>query len=105
LPAEVEITLFRVAQEALTNMRKHAGTRWVEIELRRNDGEVCLEVRDFGRGFEPAELEMLGGRPGERVGLAGMRERVSMLGGGLEIESRTNAGTSITATVSLTRIT
>ena len=105
LPAEVEITLFRVAQEALTNMRKHAGTRWVEIELRRDDGEVCLEVRDFGRGFEPAELEMLGGRPGERVGLAGMRERVSMLGGGLEIESRTNAGTSITATVSLTRIT
>jgi signal transduction histidine kinase len=105
LPEELEITLFRVAQEALTNMRKHAGTQWVRIELRRRDGEVYLEVRDFGRGFDPAALETLGGSPGERVGFAGMRERVSMLGGELEIQSRPDAGTSIAATIPLTRTT
>jgi signal transduction histidine kinase len=73
LPREMEIGLFRVAHEALTNIRKHAGTKWLKIELRRRDGEVYLEVRDFGRGFDPAALETLGGRPGERVGFAGMR--------------------------------
>jgi PAS domain S-box-containing protein len=105
LPEELEITLFRVAQEALTNMRKHAGTQWVRIELRRRDGEVYLEVRDFGRGFDPAALETLEGGPGERVGFAGMRERVSMLGGELEILSRPDAGVSIAATIPLTRTT
>ena len=103
LPAEMEITLFRVAQEALTNMRKHAGTRSVSIELRRRDGEVCLQVRDFGRGFDPAALATLEGRPGERVGFAGMRERVGMLDGELEIRSNQDAGTSILATIPLAR--
>ena len=60
LPAEIEITLFRVLQEALTNMRKHAHTQWVTIELHREDGEVCLEVRDYGRGFDPNALETWG---------------------------------------------
>ena len=105
LPEQMEITLFRVAQEALTNMRKHAGTHRVSIALRRQDGEVYLEVRDFGRGFDLAALETLGGRPGERVGFAGMRERVSMLGGELEIQSRPGDGTSISATIPLARIT
>ena len=105
LPEEMEITLFRVAQEALTNIRKHAGTQWVRIELRRRDGEVYLEVRDSGRGFDPAALETLEGGPGERVGFAGMRERVSMLGGELEILSRPDAGASIAATIPLTRTT
>ena len=104
LPGEIEIALFRVAQEALTNVRKHARTRWVSIELRRRDGEIYLEVRDSGRGFDPAALETLGGGPGERVGFAGMRERVSMLGGELEIRSRPDAGASIAVTIPLTRI-
>jgi PAS domain S-box-containing protein len=103
LPGEVEITLFRVAQEALTNIRKHARTQWIRIELRRRDGEVYLEVRDFGRGFDPAALETLGAGPGERVGFAGMRERVGMLGGELEIQSRPDAGTSVAATIPLPR--
>jgi signal transduction histidine kinase len=63
LPEQVEISLFRVAQEALTNVRKHARTRWVSIELRREEREAYLEVRDFGRGFDPASLEMLEGKP------------------------------------------
>jgi signal transduction histidine kinase len=102
LPGEMEIALFRVTQEALTNMRKHAGTKWVSIELGRRNGEVHLEVRDRGRGFDPAALETLGGGPGERVGLEGMRERISMLGGQLEIQSRPDDGTSIAANIPLT---
>jgi signal transduction histidine kinase len=103
LPREIEIALFRVAQEALTNIRKHAGTKWLKIELRRRDTEVYLEVRDFGRGFDPAALQTLGGRPGERVGFAGMRERVGMLGGELEIQSRPEAGTFVAAIIPLMR--
>jgi signal transduction histidine kinase len=105
LPQEMEITLFRVAQEALTNARKHAGTQRVSIELTRRDGEICLAVQDFGSGFDPAALETLGGRPGERVGFAGMRERVSMLGGEFEIRSRQGEGTLIVATIPLNRAT
>jgi signal transduction histidine kinase len=103
LPEQVEISLFRVAQEALSNMRKHARTRWVSIELRREEREAYLEVRDFGRGFDPASLDMLEGKPGERVGFEGMRERLSMLGGELEIQSHPNAGTSIAANIPLTQ--
>jgi signal transduction histidine kinase len=103
LPREIEIALFRVAQEALTNIRKHAGTKWLKIELRRRDAEVYLEVRDFGCGFDPAALETLEGRPGERVGFAGMRERVGMLGGELEIQSRPEAGTFVAAIIPLMR--
>lgn len=104
LPREMEIALFRVAQEALTNVRKHAGTKWLKIELQRRDTEVYLEVRDFGRGFDPAALQTLGGRPGERVGFAGMRERVGMLGGELEIQSRPEAGTFVAAIIPLMRM-
>ena len=103
LPREIEIALFRVAQEALTNIRKHAGTKWLKIELQRRDTEVYLEVRDFGLGFDPAALQTLGGRPGERVGFAGMRERVGMLGGELEIQSRPEAGTFVAAIIPLMR--
>lgn len=103
LPREMEIALFRVAQEALTNVRKHAGTKWLKIELQRRDTEVYLGIRDFGRGFDPAALQTLGGRPGERVGFAGMRERVGMLGGELEIQSRPEAGTFVAAIIPLMR--
>ena len=103
LPKEMEITLFRVAQEALTNVRKHAGTQRVSIELTRRNGEICLAVQDFGSGFDPAALETLGGSPGERVGFAGMRERVNMLGGEFEIQSRQGEGTLIVATIPLER--
>ena len=96
----VEIALFRVAQEALTNMRKHAQTSQVRITLRRRGEMVRLEVQDSGQGFDPTVSYAQNG-PGERVGLAGMRERVGMLGGKLEIQSQPSVGTSITATVPL----
>ena len=59
-----------------------------------------LEVKDSGRGFDPTASHVQNG-PGERIGLAGMRERVGMLGGKLEIHSQPGVGTSITATVPL----
>jgi len=100
LPDTVEIGLFRIAQEALTNARKHAQAERISVELRRRGGEVRLEVRDYGRGFDPAAVSV-GSGPSERVGLAGMRERVVMLGGELEIQSEPGTGTSVYATVPL----
>jgi signal transduction histidine kinase len=100
LKQTVEIALFRVVQEALTNMRKHAQTDQVRIALHRRGGMVRLEVQDSGQGFDPTASYVRNG-PGERVGLAGMRERVGMLGGKLEIHSQLGVGTSITATVPL----
>jgi len=102
LPGAVEIALFRIMQEALTNVRKHAQTRRVSIRLGRSGNEAHLEVRDYGRGFDPVVTSAESG-PGERVGLAGMRERVGMLGGELKIRSRPARGASIAATVPLTR--
>jgi PAS domain S-box-containing protein len=101
LPEQAEITLFRVAQEALTNARKHAQTWRAHVELRCGEDEVRLEVRDYGRGFDPAVAAARSG-PGERVGLAGMQERVSMLGGELKVRSKSGEGTSVTVTLPVT---
>lgn len=103
LPNAVEIALFRVAQEALTNVRKHTRTRRVHIVLRRWEQGVRLEVRDQGQGFDPTTQPLESG-PGERMGLVGMRERVGMLGGGLEIDSRVGTGTAVVATIPLTPV-
>jgi PAS domain S-box-containing protein len=102
LPDKVEITLFRIGQEALTNVRKHAHTRRVRIRLGCGRDEAHLEIQDYGRGFDPG-LAFGESGPGERVGLAGMRERVAMLGGEFTIRSHPDAGTSIAASVPLTR--
>ena len=103
LPSTVEITLFRIAQEALTNMHKHAQTRRVRIQLRHRKSQVRLRIRDYGRGFDPTAV-LVGSGPGERVGLMGMRERVGILGGKLEVHSLPDVGTSIVATISLTHV-
>jgi len=100
LPVALETTLFRVAQEALNNARKHAETARLRVVLARRDGRrVCLEIRDWGRGFEPVEVEQNAGGPGERVGLSSMREKVALLGGEFEIRSEPGAGTSVVAEV------
>ena len=101
LPVALETALFRVVQEALANVRKHAGTGRVRVTLGlRPGGLVRLEVRDWGRGFDLSRVAS-GGGPGERVGLSSMRERVALLGGGLEIRSEPGAGTSVVAEVPL----
>jgi PAS domain S-box-containing protein len=102
LPDQVEIALFRVAHEALTNMRKHARTGQVHIELGRLEDEVYLKIQDYGRGFDPTKASIESG-PGERVGLAGMRERVGILGGELKIHSQPGVGTCVIATIPLVK--
>jgi PAS domain S-box-containing protein len=102
LPDSVETTLFRVAQEALSNVRKHAQVTKVRIELRRGERSVSLLVRDQGQGFRLAETSTRRAGPGERVGLSSMRERVALLNGNLEIQSQPEAGTAVFAEIPLT---
>jgi signal transduction histidine kinase len=98
LPAEVETALFRVAQEALTNVNKHAPSAPVKITLQRLNNSVRLHVQDWGPGFDP-EKTTDGGGPGERLGLSSMRERVALLGGHLEIHTRPEEGTEVIAEI------
>jgi PAS domain S-box-containing protein len=100
LPAGVEITLYRVAQEALNNVQKHARTTAACVALTQWGRKVRLEVRDEGQGFDPSASSAEEG-PVERMGLSSMRERVALLGGELEIKSKPGAGTSLVAEVSL----
>jgi signal transduction histidine kinase len=100
LPPLVETALFRVAQEALTNARKHAQTTEVRVQLERAGAEVRLVVEDAGRGFVP-EAIMPGTADGERVGLPSIRERVAMLGGHCVVESHPGAGTHVSVAVPL----
>jgi PAS domain S-box-containing protein len=100
LPAEIETALYRVAREALWNVRKHAETTRVDIALDGQAGKVHFEVRDFGRGFDTSVVSG-GGGPGERVGLSSMRERIVLLGGDFEIRSRPGEGTTVVAEVPL----
>ena len=89
LAEEVETALYRIVQEALTNVVKHAEARNVSIVLARNGGMVTALVEDDGRGFDPAQTREGG------FGIEGMRERVALLGGTLKVESRKNAGTTL----------
>jgi PAS domain S-box-containing protein len=100
LPEVVETALFRVAQEALTNVRKHARTDRMHVTLERRGQAVRLLVRDWGRGFVPSGVPDEAD-PGEKIGLSSMRERVALLGGHFEIHSEPGAGTSVVAEVPL----
>jgi signal transduction histidine kinase len=93
LPAEVETALYRIIQEALTNVVKHSGASRVSILLTERDHGVAAMVEDDGMGFE-TETERDDG-----LGLVGMRERIGLVGGRLHIESSTGAGTTIVAEV------
>lgn len=99
LAAEIEMPLFRVVQEAMTNVYRHSRADDVWITLHHTGNEVSLEIRDNGRGFpDPGLLEA--GGIGGGVGLAGMRERLSNLGGTLDVAS-SSFGVVVTATLGL----
>jgi signal transduction histidine kinase len=100
LPSTLEVNLFRVAQEALSNVRKHAETDRVCVAIGSQEGVVRLEVRDWGRGFRPSGVRGSAG-PGETVGLSSMRDRVALLGGSLQIRSEPGLGTSVVAEIPL----
>ena len=95
LPSEVETTLYRVIQEALTNIARHAGAQRVSVLLVRRDSSATAVVEDDGGGFS-IEDEKRGG-----IGLAGMRERLALLEGRLLVESDPAAGTTLVAEVPL----
>jgi two-component system sensor histidine kinase UhpB len=86
----------------LTNVARHAAARQVWLELRRENEQLLLSVRDDGRGFDLAAAETLASGGGS-IGIVGMRERVSLLGGELEIRSRPGGGTEVRATLPLER--
>jgi len=98
LPERVEAELLRIAQEALTNVRKHAGAEEVQITLGRTGRRVLLTIRDDGRGFTPGRA---GARGRHGVGILGMRERARLLGGSLRVASRPRRGTRIVAAIPL----
>jgi two-component system sensor histidine kinase UhpB len=87
LDDDQELVVYRVAQEALTNVIRHAGCTEAELTLRGDDGEVVLEVRDRGAGFDPDGVQA--------TGVQGMRERALLIGARLDIDSRPGAGTSV----------
>jgi signal transduction histidine kinase len=96
LPAPVETALFRIAQEALNNVAKHAQARRVEVAMTHDRGGVTLHIADDGRGFDPQAPQ-----PGTHLGLWSMRERVEQLGGRFEVESAPGAGTTVRAIIPL----
>lgn len=94
--ADVETALFRVCQEALTNVMRHADAHAVRITLRDGEGARWLSIDDDGRGFDADEADMAGH---ESLGLLGMRERMLAVGGELLVESAPGRGTRIVARV------
>lgn len=98
LPKEVELMLFRVVQESLTNIHHHSGSRTATIRLARYPQDIVLQVRDQGSGM--GELNPDGGPVRIGVGIAGMRERVRQIGGRLQIHSRPG-GTDVEVVVPL----
>jgi two-component system sensor histidine kinase UhpB len=99
-PVAVEMTCFRVAQEALTNVIRHAHARAVDVDIRRSSGALELVVRDDGRGFDvPAARRRA--THGASQGLLSMQERVGLAGGVLDIDSAPGGGTSVRARLPL----
>ena len=97
LPQEIALCLYRVAQEALRNIGKHAHARSARVSLVREPEQLSMQISDDGRGFDPSETTPRG------LGLVSMRERVRMLGGSLRLDTLPGGGTVVTATLPLGR--
>ena len=93
---EVETNLYRIVQEALNNIAKHASASRVDIVFEKRDGKIILVIEDDGKGFSPK-----GKRAEKGLGLTGMSERAQLVGGTFEIESSRGKGTTIYVTVPL----
>ncbi len=98
LPREIEIALFRVLQEALTNVYRHAAARSVDVRISCNDGHVTLTVADDGKGIPQEVLIRFRGGAAAGIGLAGMRERLAEFGGEIVVES-SSAGSVVEAMI------
>jgi signal transduction histidine kinase len=100
LPREFESILYRVAQEALTNVARHARAKLVSVLIERRPGFVLLIVEDDGRGFEAQRVSEAPASP-DKLGLLGMQERARLAGGSLSIESTPGTGTAVFARLPL----
>jgi signal transduction histidine kinase len=94
-------TLFRVAQEALTNVARHAHASRVEVSIQKLPDCVCMKIKDDGKSFDVDRTLRSNG--GKRLGLLGMRERLEMIGGKFVVESAPGKGTTILAQIPLGR--
>lgn len=101
LPGTIEIALYRVAQEALTNVMKHAEARAVSLTLQRRGPEVVMVVEDDGRGFVPEQV-LPSSAAKDRLGVLGMKERAHLVGGMFEVESAPGRGTTLVVRISVT---
>ncbi|MFZ5909556.1 MAG: sensor histidine kinase [Chloroflexota bacterium] len=93
LPTAIEQDIYRVAQEAIENVVRHARARTISIALSQENGQVTLTIRDDGQGFDPQALQAGSERSG--FGIRGMRERAEMLGGELGVKSQPAQGTTV----------
>jgi len=101
LPSQMEVTLFRVLQEGLTNAYRHAAPSAIDVSIKLQNQNIILEIKDNGCGFSAAGLEgFQKSGAGSGIGLSGMRERVRELGGELTLTSSA-AGTNLRASVAL----
>ncbi|HEY8447707.1 MAG TPA: sensor histidine kinase [Thermomicrobiales bacterium] len=100
LPSEVELVLYRVAQEALTNVAKHADAKRVWLDVDRTGGDVTISIQDDGKGFDPSNVKSSDGR-GLGLGIFGMEERVALVGGRFRIWSKPGQGTEVFAYIPL----
>ena len=100
LPAEIETAAYRIVQEALTNVARHAGIDEAEVALRPVNGSLEMMIRDAGSGFDPKVVV----EATASTGLNGMRERAELLGGRLAVESFPGSGTTLTARLPLTTV-
>jgi signal transduction histidine kinase len=96
LSSDVALCLYRVAQESLSNIRKHAKTGQARVTLAGHPGEIVLSVQDVGKGFQPEKVRGKGG-----LGLVSMEERVRLVDGKLTIQSKPGDGTIIQVRVPL----
>lgn len=96
---EIEITLYRIIQETLTNIAKHAQATQVQVSMRKSRRKIILNISDNGIGFNPDSLQIVGKRGS--LGIYGMRERVALLEGTLVIQSAARAGTAVTVEIPL----
>jgi signal transduction histidine kinase len=95
MPARIEITAFRIIQEALTNVARHANAHEVSVEMWIEDGRLHLSIEDDGKGFDDANVSR------SSSGLTGMHERAKLAGGELRLDSRVGGGTRLTAEIPL----
>ena len=99
LPNHVEVAIFRIIQDALSNVARHANAAHVRIALDYSEGSIGLSVEDDGMGFDPSKVRSDNQKT---IGIASMRQRIDMLGGQLNIESQAGRGTRIVAAIPLT---